>query len=112
MSVPVTCFVIRSIQENQSITIQFRIISTIGHQGCRILAQEEGLYFEKTQYAMLAAALQFCPLYVFNQEIIHRMLSHAYVGASTNSDMCDYFGIDLNHHRADSDSNACAEILI
>ena len=28
------------------------------------------------------------------------------------NDMCDYFGIDLNHHRADSDSNACAEILI
>ena len=28
------------------------------------------------------------------------------------NDMCDYFGIDLDHHRADSDSNACAEILI
>ena len=26
--------------------------------------------------------------------------------------MCDYYGIDLNHHRADSDSHACAEILL
>jgi len=28
------------------------------------------------------------------------------------NDMCDYYGIALNHHRADSDSRACAEILI
>ncbi len=28
------------------------------------------------------------------------------------NDMCDYYGICLDHHRADSDSNACAEILI
>lgn len=28
------------------------------------------------------------------------------------NDLCDYYGIDLNHHRADSDSRACAEILI
>ena len=28
------------------------------------------------------------------------------------NDLCDYFGIALNHHRADSDSRACAEILI
>lgn len=28
------------------------------------------------------------------------------------NDMCDYYGICLNHHRADSDSHACAEILI
>ena len=28
------------------------------------------------------------------------------------NDMCDYFGICLNHHRADSDSHACAEILL
>jgi len=28
------------------------------------------------------------------------------------NDMCDYYGIDLNHHRADSDSHACAEILL
>ena len=27
-------------------------------------------------------------------------------------DMCAYYGIDLNHHRADSDSLACAAILI
>ena len=27
-------------------------------------------------------------------------------------DMCEYYGIDLNHHRADSDSLACAAILI
>ncbi len=26
--------------------------------------------------------------------------------------LCDYFGIPLDHHRADSDSHACAEILI
>jgi len=28
------------------------------------------------------------------------------------NELCDYFGIDLNHHRADSDSHACAEILL
>lgn len=28
------------------------------------------------------------------------------------NDMCDYYGIALDHHRADSDSNACAEILL
>ena len=28
------------------------------------------------------------------------------------NDMCDYYGISLNHHRADSDSHACAEILL
>ena len=28
------------------------------------------------------------------------------------NDMCNYYGIDLNHHRADSDSRACAEILL
>ena len=28
------------------------------------------------------------------------------------NDMCDYYGIDLTHHHADSDSHACAEILI
>ena len=28
------------------------------------------------------------------------------------SDMCAYYDIDLTHHRADSDSRACAEILI
>ncbi len=28
------------------------------------------------------------------------------------NDMCDYYGIGLNHHRADSDSHACAEILL
>lgn len=26
--------------------------------------------------------------------------------------MCDYYGINLNHHQADSDSRACAEILL
>lgn len=26
--------------------------------------------------------------------------------------MCDYYGISLDHHQADSDSNACAEILM
>ena len=26
--------------------------------------------------------------------------------------MCDYYGIPLNHHKADSDSHACAEILL
>ena len=26
--------------------------------------------------------------------------------------MCDYYGIALNHHKADSDSHACAEILL
>lgn len=26
--------------------------------------------------------------------------------------MCEYYGIELNHHRADSDSRACAEILL
>lgn len=26
--------------------------------------------------------------------------------------MCDYYGISLNHHQADSDSRACAEILL
>ncbi len=26
--------------------------------------------------------------------------------------MCNYYGIALNHHRADSDSHACAEILL
>jgi DNA polymerase-3 subunit epsilon len=28
------------------------------------------------------------------------------------NDMCAYYGICLNHHRADSDSHACAEILL
>jgi DNA polymerase-3 subunit epsilon len=28
------------------------------------------------------------------------------------NELCDYYGIDLNHHRADSDSRACAEILL
>ena len=28
------------------------------------------------------------------------------------NDMCDYYGISLCHHQADSDSHACAEILI
>ena len=28
------------------------------------------------------------------------------------NDMCAYYHIDLNHHRADSDSHACAEILL
>jgi DNA polymerase-3 subunit epsilon len=26
--------------------------------------------------------------------------------------MCDYYGINLDHHKADSDSRACAEILL
>ena len=26
--------------------------------------------------------------------------------------MCDYYGIALDHHKADSDSHACAEILL
>ena len=26
--------------------------------------------------------------------------------------MCDHYGIRLDHHQADSDSRACAEILI
>lgn len=26
--------------------------------------------------------------------------------------LCDHFGIPLNHHRADSDSHACAELLL
>jgi DNA polymerase-3 subunit epsilon len=26
--------------------------------------------------------------------------------------MCDYYGISLDHHKADSDSRACAEILL
>ena len=26
--------------------------------------------------------------------------------------MCDYYGIALDHHQADSDSHACAEILL
>lgn len=28
------------------------------------------------------------------------------------NNMCDYYGICLNHHQADSDSQACAEILL
>ena len=28
------------------------------------------------------------------------------------NDMCEYYGICLDHHRADSDSRACAEILL
>ncbi len=28
------------------------------------------------------------------------------------NDLCDYYGICLNHHQADSDSRACAEILL
>ena len=28
------------------------------------------------------------------------------------NDLCCYYGIDLNHHQADSDSHACAEILL
>ncbi len=28
------------------------------------------------------------------------------------NDLCDYYAIPLNHHRADSDSRACAEILL
>lgn len=28
------------------------------------------------------------------------------------NDMCDHYGICLNHHQADSDSRACAEILL
>ena len=26
--------------------------------------------------------------------------------------LCEYYGIELNHHKADSDSRACAEILL
>ena len=26
--------------------------------------------------------------------------------------LCDYYGIPLDHHKADSDSRACAEILL
>ena len=26
--------------------------------------------------------------------------------------LCDYYGIALNHHQAESDSHACAEILL
>ena len=26
--------------------------------------------------------------------------------------LCDFYGIDLNHHHADSDSHACAELLL
>ena len=26
--------------------------------------------------------------------------------------LCDYYGIGLDHHKADSDSHACAEILL
>ncbi len=28
------------------------------------------------------------------------------------NELCEYYGICLNHHRADSDSHACAEILL
>lgn len=28
------------------------------------------------------------------------------------NDMCDYYGIALDHHRAESDSSACAQILL
>ena len=28
------------------------------------------------------------------------------------NDLCDYYGIELRHHHADSDSNACAGILL
>ncbi|MCR5135918.1 MAG: 3'-5' exonuclease [Oscillospiraceae bacterium] len=28
------------------------------------------------------------------------------------NDLCDFYGIELHHHQADSDSRACAEILI
>lgn len=28
------------------------------------------------------------------------------------NDMCDYYGIDLDHHQAASDSRACAQILL
>ena len=28
------------------------------------------------------------------------------------NDMCDYYGIALDHHKASSDSRACAEILM
>lgn len=28
------------------------------------------------------------------------------------NDLCDYYGIELNHHHAASDSHACAEILL
>ena len=28
------------------------------------------------------------------------------------NDLCDYYGIALDHHKADSDSHACAEILL
>ncbi len=28
------------------------------------------------------------------------------------NDMCEHYGIELDHHKADSDSHACAEILL
>ena len=28
------------------------------------------------------------------------------------NDLCDYYGIALDHHKADSDSRACAQILL
>ena len=28
------------------------------------------------------------------------------------NELCDYYGIELDHHQADSDSRACAEILL
>ena len=28
------------------------------------------------------------------------------------NDLCAYYGIELDHHQADSDSRACAQILL
>ena len=38
-----------------------------------------------------------------------RLLPH--ISHRLNS-LCDYYGICLDHHHADSDSRACAEILL
>ena len=48
-------------------------------------------------------------LYVCTVQIGRRVLPEI---SHKLNDMCRYYGIELNHHQADSDSRACAEILL
>ena len=50
------------------------------------------------------------PKFNLEQETVETVISEL-LKHSLNVD-CDYYGIALDHHRADSDSRACAQILL
>ena len=50
-----------------------------------------------------------CVTYICTVQMGRRLLPGMRHGLDT---LCDYYGICLDHHQADSDSRACAEILL